>query len=190
MPQENLSDMVTESNIDIPTSNHLANGKQTFLLSIWGLILGVIAIGLASIPAIALDRSIFNPLGERQNERPVAEPLAQREGGMTLKSKDISVNFGGKPPEQEPEAVANAMDSLTADPIRWFTVSAICCALLGLVVSSLGHIREKHLPITIVAMSCCAAAITWQFLAIGIAIGVAAAVFLVVFGAIGSAGGG
>jgi hypothetical protein len=36
-------------------------------------------------------------------------------------------------------------------------------------------------------MGCCAAAITWQYVAIGIAVGVAAAVFLIILGMIGSA---
>lgn len=159
-----------------------------FLLSILGLIVSVIAIGLASIPTIAFDRPLLNPFGEQAQKRPEIEQLPEREGGVTFKFKDISVNFGGKAPQNEPVVDEAPPPQLTKDPIRWFSISAIASALVGLVISSVAHVQERHTAFTVGSMGCCAAAITWQYVAIGIAVGVGAAIFLVVLGALASAG--
>ncbi len=39
--------------------------------------------------------------------------------------------------------------------------------------------------LTAVAMGCCAAAINWQYVVVGVAVGVAAAVFLIVLAVLG-----
>lgn len=170
-----------------------ANRQQAFVFTILGLLLGVIALGLASIPAIALDRPAPHPFAEQEQEEkeePVAEPPAEREGGVTLRYKNFSFNLGGKAPEPEseplpePEPEAAPPPTITSDPIRWFTIAAIACALVGLVISAVGQLRERHTVITVGSMGCCAAAITWQYVAVGISIGVAAAVFLVVLAVI------
>lgn len=160
--------------------------KRGFSLSITGLIISVVAIGLASIPAIAFDRPLLNPFLEF-GKKADAEPV-EREGGVTFKFKDLSVNFGGKQPDKAAALEAAPLPAFTRDPIRWFSVSAIASALIGLVVSVVAHVREKHTAFTVGSMGCCAAAITWQYVAIGIAVGVGAAVFLIVLSMIGSAG--
>ncbi len=165
-----------------------AKGQRGFLFTIIGLVVAVVAVGLASIPAIALDRPLPNPFAEqKEKEEPPVEPPAEREGGITLKYKNLSVHFGGKVPEKEPPLEPELKPEVTNDPIRWFTVSAIGCALVGLVISGVGQLREKHTAITVGSMGCCAAAITWQYFAIGIAVGAAAAAFLIILAIIGSA---
>ena len=160
--------------------------KRGFSLSITGLVISVVAIGLASIPAIAFDRPLMNPFLEF-GKKADAEPV-EREGGVTFKFKDLSVNFGGKHPDKEAVLEAAPLPALTRDPIRWFSISAIASALVGLVVSIIAHVREKHTAFTVGSMGCCAAAITWQYVAIGIAVGVGAAIFIVVLSMFGSAG--
>lgn len=174
---DNITSADWESTALPPSQTSASRGAM--LLSIIGLIAGVAALGLATIPAVALERPLPNPFVDLEKNEPNVEPAAEREGGVTLKFKDLSVNLGGKAPKKEPPDEASP--ELTKDPIRWFTMAAIGCALIGLVVASIGHLRERHTVLTVSSMGCCAAAITWQYLVIGIAVGVAAAVFLFIF---------
>jgi hypothetical protein len=159
--------------------------NRAMLLSIVGLIAGVIALGLATIPAIAFERALPNPFADTKTNERVVEPPAEREGGVTLKFKKLSVNFGGKVPKKEQPV--EAPPKVTTDPVRWFTMAAIGCALIGLVAATIGQIREHHTFLTVSSMSLCAAAITWQYFALGIAIGIAVAVFVIVLAIFGSA---
>lgn len=152
------------------------------LLSVVGLFAGVIGLGLATIPAIALERALPNPFADNKKE---VEPPVEREGGITLRFKTLSINIGGKVPKKEQPA--DAPPEVTKDPIRWFTMAAIGCSLIGLVLATIGHLRERHTVLTASSMGCCAAAITWQYFAIGITIGAAAAAFLIVLAILGSA---
>ena len=161
--------------------------NRPIILSVIALLTGVLAIGLAVIPGIAMERPLPNPFADVKKEQPPVEPVPEREGGVTLKYKKVSINFGGKVPvkvaKKEP---APAPPAITKDPIRWFTISATVCALVGLILSSIGQLREKHTVLTVSSMGCCAAAITWQYFAVGIAIGAAAAAFLLVLVILGA----
>jgi len=161
--------------------------KRPFVLSIIALVMGVIALGLASIPALALDLPLPNPFAEKEEEKPRPEPTPEREGGITLKYKKFSVNLGGKVSKEKKAVEPEPELEITKDPARWFTISAIGCALVGLVISSIGQFREKHIALTASSMGCCVAAITWQYFAIGIFVGAAAAAFLIVLAMLGSA---
>lgn len=173
---DNITNSDSETAVLAPQQKSESRGA--ILLSIFGLIAGVTALGLAAIPAIAFERALPNPFAEtKKNDRNIIPP-AVREGGVTLKFKDLSVNLGGKVPNIEQPA--ETPSPVTKDPIRWFTMAAIGCALIGLVVASIAHIRERHTVLTICSLGCCVAAITWQYFAIGIAIGAAAAAFLIV----------
>lgn len=167
------------------TSPQKPASHGAMLFSILGLIAGVIALGLAAIPAIAFERALPNPFADKKRNERQLEPPAEREGGVTLKFKSLSVNIGGKTPKKE--RPAEAPPQVTEDPIRWCTMAAIGCALMGLVVAAIGHLRERHTVLTLSSMGCCAAAITWQYFAVGIAIGGAVAAFLIVVAILGSA---
>jgi hypothetical protein len=159
--------------------------KRPVILGILGLLMGVLALGLAVIPAMVIGRDLQLPFADAKKDRMAAEPIPEREGGVTIKIKKLSVNFGGRvPAKKEP---APAPPEITKDPIRWFTISAVVCALIGLSLSSIGQLREKHTALTISSMGCCAAAITWQYFAFGIAVGAAAAAFLIVLAMLASA---
>ena len=171
-------DSIAKANRDLAaTPSEKQMGRGTMFLSIIGLIAGVVALALATIPAIALERSLPNPFADTKK--------MEREGGVTVKFKNLSVNVGGKVPKKE--QIADAPLEITKDPVRWFTMAAIGCALVGLVVATIGQLRERHTMLTVSSMGCCTAAITWQYFAIGIAVGAAAAAFLIVFAILSSA---
>jgi hypothetical protein len=176
---EDITDAAREC--DVSDSSNAHNPHQRFVLGIVGLILGVVALGLASIPSLTLHRDVPEPFGKKEAKKADARMPAEREGGITLKYKNFSVNFGGKVPQKESdkEKAGEPEHVFTRDPIRWFTISAISCALAGIIVASIAQVREKHTGLAIVSMSCCAAAIAWHYLMIGIAVGAAAAAFLI-----------
>lgn len=169
--------------------------QRPIVLSVIGLLFGVIALGLAAIPAIAFERPLPNPFAGADDDRPPIdrpEPPPEREGGVTLKYKKFSLNVGGKVPKKEEireqeEQEAAPKAQITKDPIRWFTIAAIGCALLGFAVATIGQLREQHSVLTASSMGCCAAALTWQYFAVGIALGAAAAAFLIVLAILAAA---
>jgi hypothetical protein len=150
-----------------------------------GLVAGLIALALAMVPAIAFERPLPNPFDDTKDAKRRLDPPAEREGGVTLRFKGMSINIGGKVPKKQ-ESVERPAE-ITKDPIRWFTIAAIGSALIGLVGAAIGHLRERHTVLTATSMCCCAVAITWQYVAIGIVVGVAAAVFLIVLAILGNA---
>ena len=157
-------------------------------LSVIALLLGLAALGLAVIPGMAFGRPLPNPFAEEKKPAPVVEPPAEREGGVTFRFRTWSVNFFGKGAEKKPALPpVDPPPELTKDPVHWFTISAVGCALLGIGLASFGHVRERHTPLTVCAMGCCAAAVTWQYFAFGIILGVAAAIALIILSVFGSA---
>lgn len=159
-----------------------STSKRPIVLTACGLALGALALALATIPVMAFEEPMPNPFEDPDD--PADLPEFKREGGIQFKFKDVTVNLGGKdvevPAEEKPDEL-----EVTSDPIRWFTIAAITTAIIGLVVSSIGQVRERHTGLTIGAMGCCAAAISWQYIAIGIAVGAAAAMFLIVMAMLG-----
>lgn len=169
-----------------------ATQPRPYWLSISGLVIGVIALGLACLPAIAFEQPLPSPFVKPAEPKAVVapEPPPEREGGITLRTKSFTVTLGGKlkkseeaaPPPPAPEPPVK----VTSDPVRWFTISAIGVALCGVLVASIGHWRERHTPLTAGAIGCCALAITWQYVAVGIAIGVAVVVIVLLLSVLGS----
>lgn len=146
-------------------------------------------MGFASVPALAFNQPLPNPFAQEPKPQIPDKSAPEREGGLTLKFKSISVNIGGKAKEQEPEESPPDPPkqlALTDDPIRWFTVATIGLGLLGIVAALVGHVRERHFPLTAGSLGLCAAAITWQYFAIGIAVGAAVAACLIVLAILGS----
>lgn len=147
--------------------------KPPYGLSVTALVFAFLAFGLAIIPPIAAGRPLLAPFAE-----PVTpEPPPAHEGGLTLKYKQISVNFGGKAPKAKPVV---DQPKLTSDPIRWFTIAAIGCALSGLAIATAAQLRERHTIITTMCIALCISAITWQYLMAGLLLGVAIAVLILI----------
>ena len=162
------------TNNGLPPTNVESSQKNSYALSIAALILGTLSLGLATIPAIALDEPLPHPFADADQNKPPQE----REGGWTFRFKDFSVNVGGKlPKEASQEDVAKL--ELTDKPAHWFTISAIGFSLIGIVVGAIGQHREGHTGLTVGSLTCCIAAITWQYIVIGLIAGAALAVFLI-----------
>jgi hypothetical protein len=61
---------------------------------------------------------------------------------------------------------------------KWFQVAATSLALVGLVLGPIAWVREKQPPLSGSAMAICTVAIFWHYVVLGIAIGVAVVVVL------------
>jgi hypothetical protein len=156
-------------------------------LGIVSLMIAVFALGLAVIPGIALDRPV--QLIPKPEPPTPPEPLTETKGGLTLRYKGFSVNVGGKSqPVAEPVAVPSESEN-DGDEIvqtekqrdnwlRNFTLAAVCCALLAAVLGPIAWTKEKQPAITAPALVIATIALTWQYIAIGIAMGVTIAVVL------------
>jgi hypothetical protein len=175
----------SDANSDIASTETTLHVSRSYSLSAVGLILGILALGLAVVPALAFDRPLPNPFATTEQPKPPKPP--EPEGGFTLKYKNFSVNLGGKKRDLEEPHVQPPQPKLTTDPIRLLTIAAIACALVGIVFSTIGQLKEKHTSITAVTMLSCVAAITWQYFAAGIMIGAGIAVFILVIAMLGSA---
>lgn len=138
-------------------------------LSLCGLLMGVIALGLASIPT-----HVF-ATGEEEEEK------AKVKGGITFDLGVGSFTVGGEK-DDEALAAADARKTRAAVTVHRFTIAAIACALVSLVVASIAQVRERHRYMTMSAIGCAALAITWQYVAIGIAVGVGVAVIVIIIG--------
>lgn len=146
------------------------------LISIVGIALGVLALGLAIVPSMALGRPMPNPFADKKEEAAVS-----RDEGVTLQYKKLSIKLGGKTAEASEKS-----PEITRDPIQWFNMGAAVMALVGIAVTVIGHWKEGQTFMTVSAMSCCVMAITWQYVAVGIAIGVGVAIFLLILSQLGS----
>ena len=161
------------------------------------LVTGVIALGLAVIPGIALDRPSQFIKEERKEPPPPPEP--EPEGGVTLKYKDFSVTFGDGEKDEDKEAdqptkaeedesvAVGQQRSMDRDLVlRWFTISAVSCSLIGLILGPISWAREKQPALSGCAIGICCIALVWQYIVIGIAVGVSIAVLLIVISCFGS----
>lgn len=171
----------------IPPLDEVETAIKPMFLSVAGLVLGIVALGFAVIPSIAMEKPLANPFAKQEPPpKPPSEPAKGHDSGVTIKYKSVSVTFGGKKSAQDQKKKAAEAEpppkpelKVTTDPVRWFTMSAIGFALVGLVIAPIAHVKEKHHVLTCSSMVCSVAAITWQYVAVGIAVGIAAAVFVI-----------
>jgi hypothetical protein len=151
--------------------------SRGMLLSLIGLIAGLLALALVLIPSIALERPLPNPFETPEEaQRRIAGPPVKK-GGIGIKIKDFEIRFGGK---EVKDPVVPRKPELTKDPVRWFLIGGGVCALIGLAVSTVAHVREQHAVITTVAICCSIVAITWQFVVLGIMLGIAAVIVILI----------
>lgn len=141
-------------------------------LSVLVLLAGGTALGLAAIPPFVLDR----PLGIAPIEK-TDPPPAERQGGVNFKVGKFEVNVGGKvepPPPIVPPPT----------PLKWFFVSAIALALPTIVVGAIAWHRESHSALAGTGITLAVLAVAWQYIIIGIVIGVAVAILLLLLGSL------
>ncbi|WP_254511168.1 hypothetical protein [Anatilimnocola floriformis] len=163
------------------------------LLGIFCLVMAIVALGLAVIPGIAFDRP---PQPFVVNEPTALQPPispSETTGGLTLRYKGLAVNFGGKTKPAEPttaeaaaiEAAAVAKESQAQRDhmLKCFMLAAAGCSMLALVCGPFAWVQEKQPAISGPAMLIATVALTWQYIAFGIAVGMAIAITLLICGA-------
>jgi hypothetical protein len=164
-------------------------------IGIFALVCGVVALGLAVIPGIALDRPV-SVADDTLEPAPRTAPQNEREseGAVRLEFKKFSVTLGGGKNDkgdgrdEDARQVAEPESEVAAAPkpnsrnrlLKMFTISAVCCSLIGLILGPISWAREKQPALSGSAMGICCLAIVWQYVVMGILIGVAIAVLLIV----------
>ncbi len=149
------------------------------------LLISIIALGLAVVPMIALDEPVtLDPL-----YRDPPPPPAGNDG-VTLKYKSFSVTFGGDKDDESaanPDAETDRKESAGAPApthrerlLKTFRISAVACALIALVLGPIAWVRETQPALSGTAMGIACLALIWQYILIGIIVGVAIAVLLFV----------
>jgi hypothetical protein len=154
-------------------------------IGILALLVGITALGLAVIPRIVLDRPLALPAEHHERRAP---PKAEPKEGFTFRFKKWSVTFGGGKKDGDANAAAPNAPAARDEELRterdrllkWFTISAVSCSLLGLILGPISWVREKQPAISGSAIAISCFAIVWQYIIIGIVVGVAVAVILIV----------
>jgi len=151
------------------------------VLSVITLLLGAVALGLVVIPAIAYDQPF--PWQRKDRQRGAEVAPTTRKGGLTVTIKGVDLTIGGKrtPVEQpkpaEPEPV---------NPTKPFTLAAAGLAVGGMVTGALSWRHRRGRPLALVGMALGVAALTWQYIAFGLAVGAAIAIILIILSALSS----
>ena len=122
-----------------------------------------------------------------------------RDGGLTVQTRRFSFTlFRGKKQDEPqtrpaaPPAPAEAAPSPPApaptapaavSPARAFRVSGAGLALLGLTVAPFAWRHRRNRPLAVAAVGLCCLALTWQYVVVGIAVGAAIAILLIILSA-------
>lgn len=148
---------------------------EAFWLGLVSLVLGVLAVALMVIPPAV----IGEPLGflKRENEPVEAPKVSETQTSVSVGKFSFSWRKQHKP---EP---AVAPDPAQAEPpvidwVRISTVGGLSTALLGLLVSPIAFTRRRDRSLALSGAVLCCAALTWQYIMIGLAIGAAIAILL------------
>jgi hypothetical protein len=138
-------------------------------LAIIALFCGAMSMALAVIPSIIYDEP--QPLFRYWKDDD--EPKTKLDGEVEIATKRFSFKIGRKPEQPVP------IQPVAVSPVRYYSAAAIGVALVGLSLCALSWRRERiHSVVGIAALLCCAA-IIWQYLVVGIVIGVVIAVMLI-----------
>jgi hypothetical protein len=143
-------------------------------LSALTIVLGVAALLLSLLPPVIYDEPFRWPW---EPEEKKAAPEDQ--GGVTIKTKRLRFTFGANKPTQ-PAAIEPPIS-----PLKPFRIAMIIVCAIGLGLAPLAWIRERHRPLAGAGAALCCAALFWQYLLIGIVVGVAIAVILLLLSALG-----
>jgi hypothetical protein len=128
------------------------------------IILGIGALLLALLPAVIYDERPKWPWSE---EKPKAAE------GVTFKTKRFQITLGGDKelPAAEPPS-----------PTRPYLIALIIVAVVGIGFAPFAWTCERHRPIAASGAAMCCIALTWQYIIVGVVVGVALALFLYVLG--------
>ncbi len=145
------------------------SSKEAWALGGGSLLAGVVALGLAIIPMILLD---MRPTWLAQ--RPERPPEPRMQGQKSIEWHGLKFKWGGKPVEDAPAAAKEVAAA------KSFAIATAIVALVGLVLGPLAWARERQWRLAAPGMGLCFLALTWQYVILGIAAGVAAAFFLLI----------
>ncbi|MEX0865886.1 MAG: hypothetical protein WD030_00920 [Pirellulales bacterium] len=159
------------------------------------LLVGAVALGLAVMPGIALDRPLpFESEGPEEAKREIPE----LEGGVTFKTDKFSLTFGSAKEESPQEIEARELAQAAREAaerkrrderdaaLNQFSLAAAGCSLLGLVFGAFSWGRETQPAIAAVAMGMACLALLWQYVVIGVVVGVAIVVLLLLISSLGA----
>ncbi|HEX8913016.1 MAG TPA: hypothetical protein VF796_11700 [Humisphaera sp.] len=157
-------------------------------------------LGLSAMALVALPSAVYG----KDATRPEAAPPAGTGGGIkgtgevTVSSKRFSFSFGRKRdadrPATTPAATAPATPAAEtapppkatpADTIRDCRVAGMACAIAGLGVTPFGWMRRRQRTLAGTAALLCCAALAWQYVLVGVAVGVAVAILFVILAHVG-----
>lgn len=203
-----MSENTEDQDLTTGSTAAAATENGRYALGLSGLVLGLVALACAILPTVIVNDPEGKPIAE-QAER--AEPKKESKNGLTLRFKNIEFKIGGgkdkpndaesepdqaapeqnlaKPSPAEPAALKPAAQqpAIASVSVRWFTIAATACGLLGIAFSAFSYTVEKRQAVAVTAMGCCVAAITWQYVVAGIMMAVAFVAILILISAFASA---
>ena len=141
--------------------------KRPCALSFIAIMVAFIALGLAIFPSQILE------IEDNSARRDVLSE--KKDNGVTLKIKNISLSFGSKKnAESEPERAEPVSDD--ARILKICTLAAAATGVLGLMLAIFANHTEKQGSLNMSAAGICILAISWQYVLVGISLGIAVAI--------------
>lgn len=139
----------------------------------YGLGLATLLVGVGALAGAILAAILFDQPPPWKAADPPPGPRI--EGQKTVEFKGVKVSWGGKAVKEEPR-----QDEVRMTKLKGMSLGIAGFALAGLALGPLAWWRERRYALAAPGMIMCCAALTWQYLIFGIAVGAAAAVFLFV----------
>ncbi|MEX0791747.1 MAG: hypothetical protein WD045_01325 [Pirellulaceae bacterium] len=160
---------------------------EPFKWSLAAVVIGVLAVALGMIPPMAIGES--PPMSPFEQREPPPKVEEEEPAMIELGLNNFVVKFR-KPGEQQKKAEPPPHPVEDGKP--WFmpgpawgkrivygtTILSYCLALATVVVGSYGYVKERHPVLIYVALGAAALAIAWQYILLGVALGVMVVVIL------------
>lgn len=163
---------------------------EPYRWSLAAVIIGVLAVALGMIPPMAIGEQPPMALFQEPKELPPPQVEKDKEAGVIELGINNFVLKFRKPGDKEEEAEPPPPPVEDGKP--WFmpgpvwgkrivygtTILSYCLALATVVVGSLGYVKERHPVLIYVALGAAALAIAWQYILLGVLLGVMVVVVL------------
>ena len=156
---------------------------------------GALALALAAIPAVIWEEPL--PLlwqkSTQTTQRVVPPPNDMPAPGVELRTKNwklswsggIKIGIGRNQPEPPPVAakveIEAKQEQVRLQPhgtLKWFHAAAMLAGILTIVISGTAWVLEAERIPPAIGATCAVLAITWQYVLIGLVLGVAIAIAL------------
>jgi hypothetical protein len=164
--------------------------SKSAILGITALVAAIVALAFAVLPA-----NVIQPPVPTAPETPADEvPEVEPKGRFNFKWKSFSFSFGKRDEpvdeaalreheeREKTVAAARQADALARSShqalLRWLTLISAGFALVGLTIGPVAWARERHPVLAGSAMAISSAALLWQYIIVGIVVGVAVLIIL------------